>query len=68
MASQVGRCRVKTAWEGELIMARFKVKICITRSIECYGSDEDEAMEKACEIVSGWKDVEDVEAIDAEEI
>ena len=49
-------------------MPKYKVTIQITRKIDCYGRDEDAAMEKACEIVSCWKDVEDVEAIDAEEI
>ena len=49
-------------------MPKYRVTIQITRTIDCYGRDEDEAMEKACEIVSGWKDVNDVDAVDAEEI
>lgn len=49
-------------------MAKYRVTIQITRTIDVFGRDEDAAMDKACEIVSAWPSVDDVEAVDAEEI
>lgn len=50
-------------------MAKFIVKMHITntKDINVYASDEDEAKEKAEKLVSGWDNVVECEAIDAEE-
>ena len=49
-------------------MPRYRVTVKITRKLDCWADDENEAIDKACEIVSAWKDVEDVDAEEAEEI
>lgn len=38
-----------------------------TKELTIYAKDEAEAEEKACDIVSGWQDVQDVEATDVYE-
>lgn len=48
-------------------MPKFKVTVEITRKVVIYASDEHEAKEKAEKVVMDWKDVENVDAIDAEE-
>lgn len=49
-------------------MARFSVlvKYTMQRKINVYASDESEAEEKACDVVLGWKDVDDAEAVKGE--
>ena len=47
-------------------MPRYRVTVKITRKLDCWSDDENEAIDKACEIVSGWQNVDDVEAVDAE--
>jgi hypothetical protein len=52
-------------------MSKFSVTVSYTKryekSINVIARDEDEAQEKACDIVNRWQDVEDVEAIDVSE-
>jgi len=49
-------------------MARFTVKVryMMERSINVYARDDQEAEEKAVEIVEDWKGVTDAEAIEIE--
>lgn len=51
-------------------MAEYKVEVEFTvkREVDVYARDRQAAMEKAEDIVSGWSNVIDVEAIDAEEV
>lgn len=48
---------------------KFRVTVALTyhKELTIYARDEAEAMEKAEEIASNWNNVENVEAIDAEE-
>ena len=50
-------------------MARYVCKVAITRhqNVTVYASNDSEAETKAEEIVSGWKDVEEVEVLNVEE-
>ena len=50
-------------------MAKWQVEVTYTskKTLTIYARDEDEAAEKAEEIVSGWANVEDCEATDVEE-
>lgn len=49
-------------------MAKYSVTVQITRRIEVYAKDEEAAQDKAVEIVLGWDNVDDCEAVDAEEV
>jgi len=51
-------------------MPKYNVKVAITyhKELEVYGKDEDEAGERAADIVSQWSNVEDAEVVDVEEI
>lgn len=52
-------------------MSKFTVTVSYTKRFEkqitVFAPDEDEASDKAENIVSGWEGVEDVEAIDVSE-
>ena len=50
-------------------MAKFKVTVNVIyqKELTVYAGDEDEAKEKACEIVNKWNNVHDSEAVEAEE-
>lgn len=52
-------------------MPRYRVTVQFTqvkeKEINVFGKDEEAAMEKACEIVSGWPDVDDCDAINCDE-
>ncbi len=50
-------------------MPKFLVKVAMTfhKEITVYARDEQEAEEKAEEIVSGWNNVESAEALEVEE-
>ncbi len=53
-------------------MAKFNVKVRVTKVLEkpmmIYAGSASEAEEKAAEIVGAWKDIEDAEGFDAEEV
>ena len=53
-------------------MAEFSVRVRITKVLEkpfqIFASSVEEAEEKATEIVSKWKDVEEAEGFDGEEV
>lgn len=54
-------------------MPRYVVTVMITnapreKEITVWAATEEEAEDKACDIVSGWDGVDDVEATDVEEI
>ncbi len=48
-------------------MPKFSVTVNMTRKLSVYADDEDEACEKAVDIVLKWDGIEDAEATDAEE-
>jgi len=50
-------------------MAKFKVTVEVTylNTLTVYADDEDAAKEKAQDIASGWKNVHDANATEAEE-
>lgn len=50
-------------------MPKFNVKMAITnhKIISVYARDEAEAEEKATDLVNGWQNVEDCEALEVEE-
>lgn len=47
-------------------MAQFAVKVALTyyKELTIYADDEDEASEKAVDLCSEWKGVEDVEVLE----
>lgn len=51
-------------------MPKYNVKVAIIyhKELEVYGQNEDEAGEKAVDIVSKWNNVEDAEVVDVEEV
>ena len=53
-------------------MSKYSVKVRVTKVLEkpmeIYASSAEAAEERAAEIVSKWKDIEDAEGFDAEEI
>lgn len=50
-------------------MAKFTVKVAITyhKELSIYAKSEDEAEDKATELVSAWNGVEDVEVLETVE-
>ena len=48
---------------------RYLVKVAITyhKELTIYAPTEEAAEDKACDLVSGWQNVEDVEVLDVEE-
>ena len=50
-------------------MPKFNVKMAVTnhKTITVYARDEQEAEEKATDLVNGWANVEDCEALEVEE-
>lgn len=48
----------------------YEVTIAMTKlvKIKVWAEDEEDAAENACGIVSGWEGVEDVEAVDVENV
>lgn len=53
-------------------MAKYKVKVRVTKvlekPLEIFASSADAAEQRAGEIVGDWKDIEDAEGFDAEEV
>ena len=48
-------------------MPKYSVTVSMTRKVEGYARDEDEAGEKACEIVMKWSGILDASAEDVEQ-
>lgn len=49
-------------------MPKYSVTVSMTRKIEVYAKSEEEAEDKACEVVLKWNGVLDAEAEDVEEV
>ena len=49
-------------------MLKYSVTVSMTRKIEVYAKNEDEAEDKAVETVIKWNGILDAESVDVEEI